>query len=251
MKNAPGSYWLKWLGLALAILLTVMIGMVWAMRERYEHRLRQQIWPATAPKAAVLVGPSAGSRSTVLLLGDSRVAQWGLPLLPGWRVVNAGTGGLTTGQIRLQTSRLLEEFHPDTIVVEAGINDLKYLGLRPALASQIVALAASNIAVITRECAGRHCKVIVLETWPAGSPGLARRLVWSAAVPDSVNRLNARLRLLNSPEQGVRVVDLLGAAGLKPEAGLYRNTLHFKPEVYQRLTPALEKELNAMSPGAG
>ena len=42
-------------------------------------------------------------------------------------------------------------------------------------------------------------------------------------------------------------MDLFGAAGLKPEPGLYRDTLHFKPEVYQRLTPALEKELNAVS----
>jgi hypothetical protein len=70
-------------------------------------------------------------------------------------------------------------------------------------------------------------------------------LVWSAEIPTAVDELNAQLQSLNWPEGGIRVVDLFKEAGLKPEAGLYRDTLHFKPEVYQRLTPALEKELEA------
>ena len=110
----------------------------------------------------MLAGPSANSEPAVLFLGDSRVAQWALPSLPGWRVVNAGAGGWTTGQIRLRVPQLLEEFHPDVVVVEAGINDLKYLGLRPAMKSQIVTLVASNLTVIAEECAQRHSKVIVL-----------------------------------------------------------------------------------------
>jgi lysophospholipase L1-like esterase len=77
---------------------------------------------------------------------------------------------------------------------------------------------------------------------------LARRLVWSAEIPAAVDALNAQLQKLNAPEQGIRVIDLFKDAGLKPEAGLYRDTLHFKPEVYQRLTPALKKTLGALSP---
>ncbi len=92
MRNA----WLKWLGVALVVLLVAMVWSVWALREHYEERLRQQIWPVTAPEMAVLSSPPTGSRPTVMLLGDSRVAQWGLPPLTGWRVVNAGAGGLTT-----------------------------------------------------------------------------------------------------------------------------------------------------------
>jgi hypothetical protein len=42
---------------------------------------------------------------------------------------------------------------------------------------------------------------------------------------------------------------LFKEAGLKPEDGLYRDTLHFKPEVYQRLTSALERELEAARRG--
>ena len=247
MKGVLGSYRLQWLGAALVVSLVAMAGSIWSLRELYEERLRQQIWPLTAPEAAVLSSPPVGSKPTVMLLGDSRVAQWGLPPLTGWRVINAGAGGLTTGQIRLRMPGLLDQFHPDTVVVEAGINDLKFLGLQPALTPEMVMLAASNLAVIARVCVEHHCQVIVLETWPVGQPDLARRLVWSGAVSDSVNQLNARLRLLNSPQKRIRVVDLFGQAGLKPETGWYRDTLHFKPEVYQRLTPVLERELKISS----
>ena len=243
---ARGNFhWLKWAVPLLAVLSAAMALTVWSARKQYESRLAQQIWPLTAPDIFARSTAPAKAAPTVLLLGDSRMAQWDLPQWTGWRVVNAGTGGLTTGQLRLSAPRLLDEFHPDAVVLEAGINDLKFLGLRPKMASPIVSLATSNLTAVVRECAARRCQVIVLETWPAGQPDLARRLVWNAVIPASVDSLNAKLRLLNAPERGIRVADLFKAAGLKPEAGLYRDTLHFKAEVYQRLTPALEKELEA------
>ncbi|MGA2280697.1 MAG: SGNH/GDSL hydrolase family protein [Verrucomicrobiota bacterium] len=240
------SLWLKWFLAALAVSLAAAVLSVGVQRARYENRLRQQIWPAVAPGVSVLSNAPGGLVPTVMLLGDSRIAQWGLPQLAHWRVVNAGAGGLTTGQIRLCAPKLLDEIHPDMVVLEAGINDLKFLGLRPETASQMVSLASSNITAIVNECAARHCQVVVLETWPPGQPSLARRLVWNATIPTAVNQLNAQLRLLNSLERAVRVVDLFSEAGLKPGTGSYRDTLHFTPETYARLTPALEKKLDAM-----
>jgi lysophospholipase L1-like esterase len=235
---------LKWPALALLALFAAFL----PARSRYENQLSRQIWPVVAPEISAVSNSPANFKSTVLLLGDSRMAQWDLPQLAGWRVVNAGAGGLTTGQLRLCATELLAEFHPDAVVLEAGINDLKFLGLRPEISAQIVSLAASNLTAVVRECAARRCRVIVLETWPAGHPDLARRLVWSAEISAAVDALNAQLQHLNLPEQGIRVVNLFKEAGLKPEAGLYRDTLHFKPEVYQRLTPALEKNLGALPP---
>ena len=240
---------LKWPALALAVLSAAIVFEFWSARNRYENQLSRQIWPVAAPEISVISVSPANFKSTVLLLGDSRMAQWDLPPLAGWRVVNAGAGGLTTGQLRLCAPKLLDEFHPDVVVLEAGINDLKFIGLRTELSPQIVLLAASNLTSVVHECAARHCQVIVLETWPVGQPDLARRLVWSAEIPAAVDELNAQLQKLNAPEQGIRVVDLFKEAGLKPQAGLYRATLHFKPEVYQRLTPALERELEAARRG--
>ncbi len=242
-------HWLKWLALALALLFAAIVFAFWSARSRYEKQLSQQIWPVVAPEIPVVSNSPANFKSTVLLLGDSRMAQWDLPQLPGWRVVNAGAGGLTTGQLRLCAPQLLDKFHPDAVVLEAGINDLKLIGLRTELSPQIVLLAASNLTAVVRECAACHCQVIVLETWPAGKPDLERRLVWSAEIPAAVDALNAQLQKLDAAEQGIRVVDLFKEAGLKPKAGLYRDTLHFKPEVYQHLTPALERELKVRGAG--
>jgi lysophospholipase L1-like esterase len=240
---------LIWRGLLLAVLCAAVALAFWSARTHYEYLLAQQIWPLTPPDISPRASSPAKAAPTVLLLGDSRMEQWDLPPWTGWRVVNAGAGGLTTGQLRLCAPKLLEEFHPDAVVVEAGINDLKFIGLRPELGPRIISLAAGNLAAVVRECAARHCRVIVLETWPAGQPDPLRRLVWNAKIPVAVDSLNAQLRLLNSPGQGVRVVDLFNLAGLKPDAGLYLDTLHFKPEVYQRLTPALGKELEATRRG--
>jgi lysophospholipase L1-like esterase len=243
MPRKNFSTW-KWAGGWLAIFLALMLAAFWTARARYEDRLRQQIWPAHAPEISAIASPAAASVPTVMLLGDSRITQWGLPQLQHWRVVNAGAGGLTTGQILLAAPGLLDEFHPDVVVLEAGINDLKFLGLRHEMTSTIASLAASNLTAIVNECAKRHCRVIVLETWPPSRPDWVRRLVWNVAIPASVNQLNAGLRTLNAPEQGIRVVDLFKEAGLKPDAESYRDTLHLKPEVYQRLMPVLQKALD-------
>jgi lysophospholipase L1-like esterase len=241
-------HWLKWLVPGLAVLFAALVLAFWFARSRYENRLTRQIWPLNAPAICVVSNSPANFNSTVLLLGDSRMAQWDLPQWPGWRVVNAGAGGLTTGQLRLCAPKLLDECRADAVVLEAGINDLKFLGLRPETAPQIISLAASNLTAVVHECAARRCQVILLETWPAGEPDLLRRLVWNAKISAAVGSLNAQLRLLDSPGQGIRVVDLFSEAGLKPEASLYRDTLHFKPEVYQRLTSVLEKNLGALPP---
>jgi peptidoglycan/LPS O-acetylase OafA/YrhL/lysophospholipase L1-like esterase len=230
--------------LTVAILFAAIFLSGLILRTHYENRLRQQIWPAGSPEISVVSNAPANFRSTVLLLGDSRMAQWNLPPLSGWRVVNAGAGGLTTGQIRMAAPKLLDTFHPDAVVFEAGINDLKFLGLHPEMTSELVSLALSNMTAIVNECAARHCKIILLETWPAGEPSFARRLVWNKAIAVSVDELNTRLQTLNSPEREIHAVDLFKEAELEPENGLYRDTLHFKPEVYERLTPVLEKELN-------
>lgn len=238
----------KWPAIGFAVLAVLLFTSFWMLRQHYEHRLARQIYPVAAPRLSVVANAPAHFDATVLLLGDSRMVQWGVPQLPDWRVVNGAVGGSTTGQLRLAAPKLLEKIHPNVVVLETGINDLKYLGIRPELSAQIVSLATSNLTAVVRECVAHQCKVIVLDTWPAGTPSLARRLVWNAAVAKSVVQLNARLRGLNSPKHGIYVVDLLAEARLKGEPGLYRDTLHFNQAVYRHLTPVLQRELKRFLP---
>jgi lysophospholipase L1-like esterase len=244
MSVGNSWWWLRRLAAALALALAVVLALVWILRARYESSLRQQIWPDHAPETTVISNWPAGATRTVLLLGDSRMAQWGLPPLDHWRVVNAGTSGLTTAQICLCAPAWLDQFQPNAVVIQAGINDLKFLGLRPEMSSQVVSLALSNITAMVNEGSRRHCQVVLLTIWPAGHLSLARRLVWSDAVSPAVAQLNGQLPLLDSAEAGIHVVDLFNEAGLKQEVEFYRDTLHLTPLAYQRLTPLLERELD-------
>ena len=80
----------------------------------------------------------AASGRTVLVMGDSLSAAYGLSpeqgwvaLLgerlarthPDWRVVNASVSGETTGGGRVRFTRALDEHAPDVVVLELGAND--------------------------------------------------------------------------------------------------------------------------------
>ena len=88
---------LKWPALALLALFAAFL----PARSCYENRLARQIWPVVAPEISAVSNSPPDFKSTVLLLGDSRMAQWDLPQLAGWRVVNAGAGGFDDGTTRL------------------------------------------------------------------------------------------------------------------------------------------------------
>lgn len=94
---------------------------------------------------------AAAPQHTVLVMGDSLSAAYGLApeqgwvaLLgerlaqshPGWRVVNASVSGETTGGGAARFPRALEEHSPDVVILELGANDaLRGLPLEPAQAN--------------------------------------------------------------------------------------------------------------------
>ena len=223
------------------------LGIGQGLRVRYEHRLANTIWPTNLPDVSVQAGTSDNALPTVLFLGDSRIADWGLPRIKGWNVVNAGVRGGTSGQIRMAAPKLLDAFHPQAVVIEVGINDLKYLGLRPREASVVVPLVESNTTSLIMECTNQGSRVILLEVWPPGPVSLARRMVWSGMVMISVDQVNSWLQTLTAQSGTVRVVDIFQSAGLKLRPDQYRDTLHLAPGIYSLLTPALERELAGLS----
>jgi lysophospholipase L1-like esterase len=163
------------------------------------------------------------------------------------RVVNAGVPGATTAELRLELPELLDTFQPDCLVLEAGINDLKLLGIRPALSNELVALVFTNLSALVDQGLAQHARVVLLPTWPAASPEPARRPVWSAAIPAAVLSLNQRLAAAMANRENVRVPDLFSRAGITPGKGTYRDALHLRPEIYDQLTPLLLAEVSGES----
>ncbi len=241
MKN-PGWRGWSWLLLAgLAVSLGLNCFLAGALRQYYQQQLAAQIWPAAAGDHPVITGVTNGFTRTILLVGDSRMAEWPLPAPPGTRLVNAGIRRATTAQILPQLPGWLDSFKPNLVLIEAGINDLKYIGLEPSRADEIIALTFNNLTNLAGQSLTRHCPVILLPVWPPDQPDWRRQFVWNAAISQSVNRLNRRL-LASAVPPDLQVVDLFALAGLHPSSETYRDTLHLRPETYRCLTETLTNQ---------
>lgn len=88
---------------------------------------------------AVLALPAVASQNTLLIVGDSLSAAYGVPSetawvqllrnrleskgLNDWEVVNASISGETTDGGARRLPDLLEENEPDVVVIELGGND--------------------------------------------------------------------------------------------------------------------------------
>jgi len=124
---------------------------------------------------------AAANARTVLVLGDSISAAYGIgreegwvALLearlaeraPGWRVVNASVSGETTGGGRARLPAALSEHNPDLVLIELGGND----GLRGYPLDQIRA----NLDHMVRAAAGRRVLVLGMQIPPNYGPRYAQ-----------------------------------------------------------------------------
>ena len=245
MKKISAIFWIVSGGLLVSLLINVIL--LSQLRAFYAERLLAQITPVGPPNTPRLAGETNHFATTVMLFGDSRLAVWNPAPPRGIRLVNAAIGGTTTAQLRLRLPALLDEFKPDFLVLQAGINDLKLLGLRPELEPVLIEQTKANLLAMIQEARRHQTKVLLLPVWPPGPPEWQRRLFWNPHVAEAVAGLNREL-LAQINEPDTRVVDLLAAAGVKPGPADYRDALHFQPAVYDRLTPALwqclEKNFN-------
>jgi len=213
-------------------------------RHLYEAQLDAQLWPMGLPAIASDV-PADGA--PVLLFGDSRMVDWGAPMLRAGRTINGSCAGLTTSQLALRLPAWLEACHPRVVVLEAGINDLKMLGMRPDLYETIVPQCVSNMNAMLDQCRQHQARVILLSVWPPGAISPLRSLVWNPAVDRAVTDLNHRLMQAVAGRNDVVWLDLLaqlptGTAGESLKS-LYRDDLHLQKKVYLQLTPLLDQAL--------
>ena len=114
-------------------------------------------------------GYAHSAPKTVLVLGDSLSAEYGLSRGSGWvallenklksekidaAVVNASISGETTSGGRSRLPALLTQYHPDIVVIELGAND----GLR----GQPVAAAEANLRAMIEQAEKRKARVLLV-----------------------------------------------------------------------------------------
>ena len=215
-------------------------------RKQYAAALSARVWPLgqSLSRAYQSLTPDTNIPS-LLLLGDSRIAEWGVPDIPGWHVFNGGVRQITSAQLALRCRSILEQTRPQLVVIQVGINDLKLLGVHPELDDLVVSNCVANILATAGECRSHNARVIVTLVWPIGKVSLVRRLVWSDAVAPAIEETNARLQSRLSGRDGEEALDLFGRLthgySEKQRFGLYHNTLHLKPEIYARLSEFLKE----------
>ena len=119
--------------------------------------------------AAYHLQPVAAPARTILVLGDSLSAEYGLARGTGWvalleqrlkeqkisaRVVNASISGDTTSGGRSRLPALLAQHKPDVVIVELGGND--------ALRGLPIAMTRDNLAHITEEAQKAGARVLIV-----------------------------------------------------------------------------------------
>jgi len=130
--------------------------------------------------------------NTIWFLGDSRIKQWNTDSFSSLNanLVNLGVDGQTTSQVLNRFRNLLTSGKPQWLFLEAGINDLKIIGIKKDLKLKIVNGCSENIYSIIDLCLKNNINVICINIFPTGKIELFRRLFWNSSVVLSINEVN-------------------------------------------------------------
>jgi len=186
----------------------------------------------------------ATESATLLFFGDSRARQWAAMAPPeGHHCINGGINDQTTEQIAERFKAQILTIHPEFLVIQMGINDLKAIPLLEARKERIVQRCKENIDRILRAALTQECDVILTTVFPLGQLPLSRRLVWSEDVASAIDEVNDYIQSLGA--ERVHIMDtkkvLAGDDGVI-KRGYSRDFLHLNEGAYE----ALNVELMAM-----
>jgi lysophospholipase L1-like esterase len=181
----------------------------------------------------------------VVFYGDSRVAQWPAPNVPGLTFANRGIGNHSSAQILGRFDAHLRPLNPDVVVLQLGINDLKGIPVLPERKAQIIANLKANITEVVQRSRAMGARVILTTIFPtANAVPLERRPVWSDEVNVGVREVNEHIRALAG--EGVIILDAYVL--LSDEQGFVtpeysQDLLHANARAYEVLNSELVKLL--------
>jgi lysophospholipase L1-like esterase len=187
----------------------------------------------------------AASTATVVFFGDSRAAQWHVPAkLKSFSFVNRGINNQTSAQVLERFDKHVVPLHPNIIIVQVGINDLKTIPLFPNRKAAIITNCKANIQQLVTRSVNSGATVILTTIFPTGPVPLTRQPFWSPDVAQAVSEVNAYLYSLKA--KNVLILDaysLLAENG-KVRSNYVRDTLHLNERGYEALNQELTKVLS-------
>jgi lysophospholipase L1-like esterase len=187
---------------------------------------------------------AAASTATVVFFGDSRAEMWRVPAnLKGFSVVNRGIGSQTSAQVLGRFDDHVLPLHPDLIIVQVGINDLKAIPLFPEQKAAIINNCKNNIQQVVAHSVNSGATVILTTIFPIGPVPLTRQPFWSPDIAQAVDEVNAYLRSLKA--KNVLILDAysLLVKNNQVQSNYVYDTLHINQRGYERLNQELTKVL--------
>jgi lysophospholipase L1-like esterase len=184
----------------------------------------------------------------LVFFGDSRAFMWTTPAAPlGYRVVNRGISYQTTAQMLLRIDADMAELHPEVVVFEGGVNDLKTIASFPERRTEIVASCEANLERIVNRCRQAGATVVLASVFSIGDVPLWRRPFWSNDVLAAIREVNAFLPRL----AGDKVVVFDANPLLVDEHGVVRRPyqldyIHLSPAGYAAINEKLSPLLSAL-----
>lgn len=188
--------------------------------------------------------------TNVWMIGDSRVAKWDKNLLSPLdaNIVNLGIEGQTTSQVLYRLKNYLEIGNPQWLILEAGINDLKVIGLNEGFTDRVMEGCLGNIFKIVELCHRKDVNIIIINIFPTGNIELGRRIVWRSSVGQAIAESNRKLENF-CKVNGVLFFDtntFLCTDKLKIKEEFQNGSLHLNKKAYEVLSKNLIKEFGPM-----
>jgi lysophospholipase L1-like esterase len=209
--------------------------------------------PPVVYAQANTVLPPKGGKKRIVFIGDSRIAHWPTATLDDrWQVVNRGIGGETAAQLRQRFAADALALEPDSLVIEAGINDLVAASFLDDASKRLIARKTTQTLldlVSSAASSGAHSYIATII--PPARPDFWRLAVWKESLRDLVAEVNAELRRAKLPDCA-SLIDaslLLDGSEDRILPDRYRlDTLHINDAAYERLTSSLRSDLEAAYP---
>jgi lysophospholipase L1-like esterase len=189
---------------------------------------------------------TTAAKKRLILFGDSRIAKWkSLPGINEYEIVNRGVSGDTSAQAFLRLDRDVLALHPDVVVIQIAVNDLKTIGVFPSRKREIVRLVETNLEMMARRLGERRIRTFLLTILPTGDPGWLRRPVWSSDIALAISQVNRFIRNLGGDTMQIIDCDPVFTSGyrIRPEYAL--DPVHLNARGYAQLTSLLRDALNS------
>ena len=134
----------------------------------------------------------------VILLGDSRAANWTFPPTDRFNQYNRGIGAQSSSQIALRYNAHVAPLDPDIVIIQMGINDLVGIPLPMWSRTQVVERVQSNIAQTVTSAHADNATVIITTIFPVGGIPIHQYFVWSGDVLPALDEVNEYIRSLEA-----------------------------------------------------